>query len=41
VRRLKKRHFRATDGVNPSKVASFVQKITTWEADNSLAEMDK
>jgi hypothetical protein len=31
--------FRLTGGVNPSKVASFVQKIAEWEAAHGLADL--
>jgi serine/threonine protein kinase len=39
VRRLEAVNFRLTEGVRGSKVASFVQKITDWEADHGLADI--
>jgi myosin-5 len=41
VTRLKEMDFRLARGVNPSKVASFVEKITKWEAAHGLAELEE
>jgi serine/threonine protein kinase len=39
LKRLEAMRFRVTGGVDPSKVASFVQKITEWEAAHGLADL--